>query len=160
MEKGFKHLVKCRCILPQFLKSSDPPVHQFLVFSIIDEETDTVKQKFVQCNNCGIIHKVVDICHSEIMQGKENLSSLVTIDDVKQSIPERLQSILEAHNCDLATYENVSWIIENQLWGNFVVLTSDVIDGLRQGKMVRIISESLYKVDTFTFEEVIRVSGK
>jgi hypothetical protein len=94
------------------------------------------------------------------MQGKENLSSLVTIDDVKQSIPERLQSILEAHNCDLATYENVSWIIENQLWGNFVVLTSDVIDGLRQGKMVRIISESLYKVDTFTFEEVIRVSGK
>lgn len=157
MERGIKHLIKCRCILPQFLKMESPPSHHFTVFSVFDDESDTIKLKFSQCNNCGIVHKITDVCASEIMQGKEHMSSLITLEDIKQSIPERLASILETHNCDLATWENVAWIIENNRWGDFVVISSEVVDGLRQGKMVRIISETLYKVDTFACEEIIQM---
>ena len=63
--QGFKHLVQCHCILPQYRKMKDPVFHKFVVFSTIDKK-DNVEPKNVQCNNCGVIHKVFDICKSEI----------------------------------------------------------------------------------------------
>jgi hypothetical protein len=64
MDKGVKHLVRCRCILPQFKDKPNPPAHQFAVFSVLDDQ-DVLKVGFAQCNNCGIVHKVTDICLSE-----------------------------------------------------------------------------------------------
>ena len=78
---GQKHLIKCRCVLSQYKNLPNAVSHQFLVFSEV--ENGQVKQKYSQCNNCGLVHKVVDICTSEIMQGKENMSSIISIDDIK-----------------------------------------------------------------------------
>lgn len=151
--RGQRHLIKCRCVLPQYKGVTNPPVHQFVVFSIITD-TDSVKQKFAQCNNCGIVHKVTDICVSEILAGKEAMASVVKIEDVKLSLPSNLSDILERNNVDLATWEAAQFILENKEWGNFVILAQEEESGTRQGKYVRIMSETFFKVESFSREEV------
>lgn len=155
MPTGVKHLIKCRCVLPQFKSLHEPPTHQFVVFSVVDD-ADRVTNKFAQCNNCGVIHKVIDICKSEILSNKEDMSSILSIDDLKSGLPANLAKILEMNNSDLPSWEACSFIMENKKWGNFVVLTTDFENGTRQGKYVQILGENLFKVNTFTREEFIK----
>lgn len=139
--------------MSQFKRLPNPPPHQFVVFSVIED--DLVIPKFAQCNNCGLIHKVVDITKSEICSGKEHMNSLITIDDVKMTLNEKLISILEGGNCDLATWQAVQFIIENKRWNDYVVLSTDVDNGEKHGKILRIMGETLYKVDSFTRNEML-----
>ena len=132
----------------QFLNVSDPPQHQFVVFSIIDDENN-VQQKFVQCNNCGVIHKVLDVCKSEIMKNREHMSTIITIDDIRSSISKDLANVLELNVATLPTWEACKFIIENKRWGEFVVLNTEDEDDISQGKYVVIIGENLFKVETF-----------
>lgn len=150
-----KHLITCRCVLPQFKRRDDPPQHMFTVFSIIDD-VGNVKQKFAQCNNCGIIHKVVEINRSEIMKGKEDMPSIANVDDIKVSLPQRLTALLEVNDVDLPTWEMAQFIYDNERWGEFVVLATDEDGGTREGKYVRILGKDMFKVETFTREEVVK----
>jgi len=65
MKRGMKHLIECHCILSQYRDRQDAIYHKFIVFSEVDEG-DTVIPKFVNCNNCGICHNVIDLCKSII----------------------------------------------------------------------------------------------
>lgn len=149
MDQGIKHLVTCRCILPQFQESVDPPFHQFVAFSVVDGN-DQVSVKYAQCPACGIIHKVVDICKSEIMAGRENLSSIMTVEDIKMGLPEKLTATLEKHDVDYATWEQVKWIFDNEKWGQHVVLSSDIVEGLKQVKYLRILGQGLFQMNSHT----------
>ena len=151
--KGQKHLIKCRCVLPQLKGNTVPPVHQFVVFSIIKDD-DNVQTKYTQCNNCGIVHKVTDICVSEILATKEVMTSIIKVEDIKLSLPANLSDILERNNADIATWEQAQFILENKHWGNFVILAQEEDLGTKHGKYVKIISETFFKVDTFSREEV------
>lgn len=155
MAQGLKHLITCRCILPQLKRLDDAPQHQFVVFSVIEDD-GTFRTKFAQCNNCGIVHKVLDVCRSEIVT-RESMNSLPTIEDIKAGMPPNLVNILDVNRVeDLPTWELAQFILENKQWGNFVVLATDEEDGLRQGKYVRILGENLFKVETFIREEVVK----
>lgn len=150
MPSGLKHLIKCRCTLPQYKRLANSPAHQFIVFSVIDDD-DRVVPKFVQCNNCAIVHKVIEINKSEIVP-RESLSSTLTVDDIRPSIPEQLATILDTNKADLPSWEAARFIIENKKWDEFVVISCDVEDGFKQGKYVRILGERLFKVETFMKE--------
>lgn len=149
---GQKHLVKCRCILQQYKTAKNPPNHCFIVFSEIGDD-GRVKPKYAQCNNCGVVHKVIDICKSEALTGKEDLKSIVTIDDIKPTLHQNFATILEKNNADLATWEAVQFAVNNKRWGDFVVLTSEVEGDTRMGKYLVVLGESLMKVETYTREE-------
>jgi len=151
--RGHKHLIACRCVLPQYKSLKDPPVHKFIVFSRINDD-DSVIAKYAQCNNCGVIHRIINICTSEIIPGKEHMSSLISIDDVKISIPENIANILEANSVDLPTWEAAQFIIENKMWGDFVILTTETDGAETAGKYIRILGKTLCKVDNF-----VRSSG-
>lgn len=125
-----------------------------MVFSIVNED-DSVISKFVQCNNCGLIHKVIDICKSEILTGKESSASVMTIDEVKISLPRNLVDILERNNVDISIYEQAQFIMENKRWGDIVLLSNEEEGGSRHGKYVRILGETFFKVDNFTRQEVL-----
>ena len=148
MEQGVKHLVKCRCVLPQFEELEDPPLHQFVVFSVIVD--DQVIPKYVQCNACDVVHKVTDICKSEIISGREHLSSVMTVDDIKMSLSEQLVAILEKHDVDYATWEQAKWIIENERWGEFIILSNEQIDDVRQVKYIRVLGKNLFQMNSHT----------
>lgn len=154
MAQGLKHLITCRCVLPQLKRMDNAPQHQFAVFSVIEDD-GSFRPRFAQCNNCGIVHKVIDVCRSEVVS-REAMGSLPTVDDIKAGMPPNLANLLEANGAELATWELAQFILENKQWGNFVVLTTDEEDGLRQGKYVRILGENMFKVETFVREEVIK----
>ncbi len=149
MSRGQKHLVKCRCVLPQFKKLENPPQHQFIVFSILDDDGHVIV-KHAQCNNCGIIHKIIDVCKSEVLLSKENMNSLIKIEDVKSSLHHNFVNVLEANSVDLATWEAVQFIVENKKWGEFAIMTTEIEGNEIHGKYIRVFSESLCKVETFT----------
>lgn len=151
-KRGYKHLIECRCVLPQFKSKKDPPRHKFIVFSVADEN-DVIQQKYAQCNNCGLIHRVVDLCKSEIQSGKENASSILTIEDIKISLPKDLAVILEKYRVELPSWEYAAFIIENKEWGNFIVLEQEEDSGTKHGKYVRILGENFYKVENFSRQE-------
>ena len=67
----------------------------------------------------------------------------------------QLREQLEAQDADLATCEAARFIVDNEHWGDYVVLTSDKADNMRQGKYIRILGKTLYKIDSFTSDEVI-----
>jgi hypothetical protein len=152
--RGQRHLIKCRCVLPQFKNRVDPPRHHFVVFSAIDDN-DNVVVKYSLCNNCGSVHKIIDLCKSEILQGKENMSSVLSIDDIKQSLPTNLVDILERNSVDITCWEQAKFIIENKLWGEFVLLGQEEESGTKQGKYVVIMSETFFKIESFSREDVL-----
>ena len=153
MEQGIKHLVTCRCVLPQFEENPDPPLHQFVVFSVLVD--DQVIPKYVQCNACDIVHKVTDICKTEIMAGREHMGSIMTVDDIKMGLPEQLVVMLEKHDVDKATWEQAKWIIENERWGEHIILSSETIDGLKQIKYVRILGKGLFQMNSHSADVYI-----
>lgn len=155
MPSGQKHLVRCRCVLPQFKHANPPKPHQFIVFSVIDDD-GSFRVKFAQCTNCGIVHRVTEVCRSEIVQGRETMGSIISIADIKASLPAQLVQILENNQADLPSWEAAQFIHEHKQWGGFVVLTSDVEGTLKQGKYVVILGERLFKVETYARDEVIK----
>ena len=145
MEKSCaRHLVTCRCILTQFKRMKDPPSYEFVVFSEIEDEL--VKVKIVACPNCGILHKIVDICKSELLNRDES-RILVSLDDVKLSLSESFVAILEKHDVDLSVWEHARWIIENSKWGSFVVLEQEKVKGGKMVKIMTVLGTSLFRIE-------------
>lgn len=147
--------MSCRCFLPQFKSRKDPPSHKFLVFSVADD--DVVIPKIVQCNNCGAVHRVTGICESKLL-GKDSSDSIVSIQDVSASLPKNLVDILERHSCPLPAWEKALFILEEQRWGDYVVLASEDDGGSKTIKYVRIMSPTFFKIDQHERQVVVQES--
>lgn len=145
--QGLKHLIQCHCVLPQFKNSTDPVFHKFVVFSLIDD-SDTVQPKFAQCNNCGIVHKIVDICKSELTT-KEDSKSIPTIQDIELSIGTDLAALLKGYDCDLATWEQAEWIVLTKSFSNFIILSREEIDDEVHGKRLLFLENGRFRIEAF-----------
>lgn len=126
-----KHLIECQCVLSIFKNKSKPVYHKFPVFSLVDEK-DRVTEKYVMCDNCGIIHNVSEISKSKIMWGKENLRSLiVTKEDVKFNLVSKnlnsLVNLLEKNQSPVADWEAVEYFCESKKNG-IILLNKEEID--------------------------------
>jgi hypothetical protein len=146
--QGIKHLIQCHCILPQYKSSAEPVFHKFVVFSIIDD-SDTVQPKFAQCNNCGVVHKVVDICRSELTS-REEAKSLASIEDIKFSISSDLSRVLESYQCDLATWEQAEWIYLTKAWDQWITLAKDEDENNEiHGKRLIFLDDGRFRIEAF-----------
>lgn len=154
MKSYLKHLVECTCILPQYKNLEKPIFHKFVVFSVIDED-DNVEEKIVECPNCHLAHKVVEIGKSELLK-KENISAIRKKDDIALGLSTNIVGILEAHNCDLPTFEEVEFIIDNKMWGKDVLISKESIDDRTIGKIMIIKDENRVKMEPFSREEFIK----
>ena len=146
---GVKHLIQCHCVLPQYKKSADPVFHQFAVFSVIDPESDTVEPKFAACNNCGAAHKVVDICKSEIITGKDEVAGQMSIEDFKYSLPNDLYNLFMSYDREICDFEHAQFILENNMWDSHIVLSREELEEYVQGKLVRFISDQRFRVESY-----------
>lgn len=153
---GQQHLIQCHCVLPQFRGRKDPIYHKFVVFSLIDE-SDTVIPKFVQCNNCGTVHKVYDICKSEIITGKEDLKNVAKIEDFKFMLPNDLVNLLLNYACDINIWENVYFVMSKELWGSRVVLTRESVNDDTIGKVLIFKNERQFLVEDYLLSESLNL---
>lgn len=142
-------------MLPQHRKKNNPPYYNFAVFSIIDD-SDTCIPKYAQCNNCGVVHRVVDLCRSEIISGRDELSSVTSVDDLKVMLSSDIVQVMESYSCTLPSYEHVHFIISNAQWGDFIVLTRDSIDDEQQGKLLRFIGPGKIIIESFMQDFILR----
>lgn len=124
---GTKHLIQCHCVLPQFRKMEEPIFHKFVVYSKF-EDNDRIEKKIVRCNNCDAVHRVIDLCKSEIVLRVEDTDVIIDEEEIKLGLPERLVKILEKNNSDLPTFEAVDDIINNEAWGSEVVISRKSLD--------------------------------
>lgn len=143
-----KHLIECKCILPQFKKMDSPPFHKFIVFSELEEETAKVIPSFAQCPNCGAIHRVTEVGESKILN-KDSMLSLPTIDDIKNNLPDWLVSILERHECDLPTWQEAEFVYKKKMWGRPIIIAKERADEHVVGKYIIILDENTHKIETF-----------
>ena len=154
MSQAYKHLIECHCVLPQFRNREKTLYHKFTVFSIVDE-SDTVVPSLSQCNNCGTVHKVFDICKSEILAGKDESRGVETKEDVVLSLPSSLVELFASYNLDLPDYQMARFILENEKWDSTVVLSSEAGDDSCEGKILRFLSKDKFRVEPFSRQEAI-----
>jgi hypothetical protein len=148
--EGIRHLIECHCTLPQFRNANPPVYHKFVVFSVLDE--DSIQKKLVQCNNCGILHKIVDLCKSEIAHGMEEGHSLRTAEDIKLGIPDKLATFLTQQNADISMWEYVEFILDNKQERE-VILKKEQKDELTQLKILHIKEDGTFKVKNETRQD-------
>ena len=131
-----------------FKKAANPLFHKFVVFSIIDDN-DSVVPSYAQCNNCSIIHKVVDLCNSEIVKGKEQLASLPTITDIKLEFPDSLSELLESYKSDITIWQHAQFILRAQRWGEKIIIQREEDESSVQGKILTFISPIQFRMESF-----------
>jgi hypothetical protein len=143
-----KHLVECNCILPQYLKYNPPVFHQFVVFSKFDEAGSFIPS-FAQCNNCGAIHKVTEVFKSRAI-AKENVSFLPKAEEIKTGLNPDLVELVDQYNPEIHTWQEIQFIVDNDLWGKTVLLSKEEVEGITTGKFLLILGKSLFKIDSFS----------
>lgn len=119
-----KHLIECQCTLSIYKNKTKNIYHKFVVFSLL--ENDNIKEKYVLCNNCDIVHYVYEIGKSEIKWGNEGFRSLVTSkEDIKFNLINQgfqgLVDILEVNNIDTPEWEYIDYLLDNDLEGTVVI---------------------------------------
>lgn len=143
-----KHLIECHCKLPQYNGDASAPYHQFVVFSIIDN-SQTVIPKHAACNNCGVVHNVNDIAKSEILLGQE-LGAVMTIEDVALMLPESLKNILTSYNCNIATWEHVLFVLQNDKFPENIIIHREIDSEIISGKALIITNHGKYQIQPFS----------
>lgn len=152
MKQGVKHIVECHCVLPQYRNRTPITYHNFVVFSIIDE-SGTVVPKHAACNNCGVIHNVIDICKSEVLPGRE-MGAVMSIEDVKLLLPSSLTTMLEAYDCEVPTWEHVLFTIQHNLQDK-IVLSRDNEEGIISGKILNIQGPGKYTLEPYSRRDTL-----
>lgn len=142
--EGVKHLIQCHCVLPQFRKRSETIFHKIEVFSIIEE--DDVIEKFIVCDNCGVVHRVFDLCRSEIQTQHETINSVRTIPEIKMSLDDSISDLLEKNNCHVSTWENIEFILDNNIVGLPVVINRERIKGKTNIKFIELKENGKFKI--------------
>jgi hypothetical protein len=141
------------CILPQLKGRPNQVFHKFVVFSVIDDDGN-VQSSHAQCNNCGAVHKVTDICKSEILIGKDELKSMISEKDIKLTLPSSLSNVLETYSCDLATWQLVQFAFHHQKWGTWTTLVKEELEDGTSGKILRIDGPTNFRVEPFSTEDM------
>lgn len=127
----------------------DPVFHKFPVFSVVDE-SDTVMTKYSNCNNCGAVHKVYDICKSEIVVGRDEIRNVVTVEDFKLSLPSQLFELLIQYEKDVCDFEYSQFIIDEKKWNTSLVLSREEVEDSIQGKCLRFLGEEKFRIESYT----------
>ena len=155
---GYKHLVQCHCVLPQYRRLDEPIFHKFVVYSKTDNSGDVVP-KLVKCNNCEVIHKVVDYCKTEISSGLDESLAISSIEDIKDNIPEKISNILLSNKCDIPIWEHVDDVIFNEEWGTSLVLSRQRISDSTQVKLLTINGIDKFRVETHLRKDSVDNNG-
>jgi hypothetical protein len=106
--------------------------------------------KYADCNNCGSVHKIYDVCKSEIIPGKEDVRSALSKEDFKFSLPSSLYELLEQYEKELCDYEYSQFIIDNEKWDTTMTLSREELDEHIQGKLLRFIDKEKFRIESYT----------
>lgn len=111
----------------------------------------------MQCNNCSVVHKVVDICKSEVVAGLDFSSAITSLEEVKPGLPDNIAAILDKNNCDLATWENVLFNLDNKTEGFEIPIAREENLGLTQVKVLVVNDKGKVRVKTESRNDYLEI---
>ena len=152
---GIKHLIECHCVLALYKNSQKIINHKFPVYSKLDKNGKPVR-KIVKCNNCDTLHVVTDIFKSEIRGGKDQTDVVLSKEEIGYMLDNKINNLLVKVDADISIWEHILDIIEEERWGEQVVIKRDVIDEKQQVKVLEILSDSKFRISNETIEDLIR----
>lgn len=160
--KGIKHLIECHCTLKIYEKNEniqDHLYHKFPVYSKICPDTGKLIEKIAQCNNCGTLHKIYDYCKSELVErGKDSIQTNLDIEDIKLTLSDKIVKTLEKYDVDISTWEQVSDLVEQEFWGERVVLSRQLVEQVYHVKIMEILGEDKIKILSKVIHDEIKLS--
>ena len=143
---GQRHLIECHCVLSIY-KNKDPAIyHKFSVYSIFDEKTNNVIPKYANCNNCGVTHLVDELCKSKIQIGKEDITSLRSLEEIELSLPVKLTKFLKQYNPTIDVLEEIEDIFNNNSFPKGLVIKREVIDEKYNVKILNLMSSERFTI--------------
>ena len=142
---GIKHLIECHCFLKIFNSSGNNINHKFPVYSKFNKDNEIIP-RLVKCNNCEALHYVKEMCKSELRPGKESIETVITKEDLMSMLPDKICNVLTVHNADISDFEHAYDILEEERWGEFVVIKRSIVEEEEQIKVLQINSEQKIKI--------------
>lgn len=142
---GIKHLIECHCYLKVFEKSEKKINHKFPVYSKLDKDNN-IEPKLAKCNNCDSLHYIHDVCKSELRPGKEDIETILSIEDIMMMLPEKVNKVLNANRADIADFEHALDIVESESWGERIVVKRSIVGDIENVKILQIDGEQKIKL--------------
>jgi len=149
---GTKHLIQCHCVLPQFRKMDNPIFHKFVVYSRF-KDNQNISESLARCNNCDAVHRIIDLCKSEVVIKIEDTDIIIDIDEIKMGLPDKLITVLEKNNCDIPTYQSIDHIFEEEIWDSSVVISRQTVNNEKiHVKILEVKSENKFRIKSETID--------
>jgi len=98
---------------------------------------------------------VIELGKSEIVPHKEGSKSVVTKLDLTFGLPGDIVELLRSYNCDLATWEEIMFVLDQELWKTDIVLTREEDEGTVHGKILTIETPDRFKLRSFSRDEFV-----
>ena len=159
---GIKHLIECHCTLKIYDRGEDIQnhiFHKFAVYSKLKKDENKIVEKIAQCNNCGTLHKVFDICKSELVErGKDDSNSIIDVEDIKVQLSEKVVKILERYKVDIATWEQALDVYEEKSWGSNIIVSRQLIDQFYHVKILQLYENDKIKILSEKIKDEISLS--
>ncbi len=131
----------------------DPPLHKFVVFSV--QQNDKIVEKLSTCNNCGVVHRVYEVCKSEILNNFEGTKSSLTIEDISIMLPASVSEIMKTYERELPDYEHIRFILDEDKKDEFIVLSQEFNDGRKTGKVLKYKGKGKFEIEPFSRSEIV-----
>lgn len=139
------HAIECQCILPVYSKVEKPVYHQFIVFSQLQD--DMIEEKYVECNNCGIIHQITGCNKSNLISDTTNYKSLVVNkEDLSYNLPSKYLDFLTSRNVEeIYIWEKINYLLENNI-KELVLFKRSSIENYIICEFIEIIDKDNFKI--------------
>jgi hypothetical protein len=152
---GIKHLIECHCTLKIYEGSDNHVYHKFPVYTQLDKDGKVI-ERLAQCNHCNTIHKIYDVCKSDIIRsGKDDHNTALSKDDISYQLSDKINNVLRRYNCDISTWEQVLDYCEKEYWNQQIILNRELIEGKYHVKIMTLLSSEKIKIQNKIIENDI-----
>lgn len=114
------HEVSCKC--------REPLSSGFIVFSEINIEDGSLKEKCAKCPFCGAIHKIKEI-HESVLVDDIDGCKYRTVSSFDGKFSDKISSVLNNFDCDVYIYECIEHLKDSRRSGNIVIKKEIKDDG-------------------------------
>lgn len=154
MKEYICHTLECQCILPIYNKVEKPVYHSFVVFSTFVD--DSLEEKYVECNNCGVVHQVLNVNKSNIISDVTKYKSLVVSkEDLSYNLPSKYLDFLTKKNIEeVYIWEKINFLLENDI-SEKVLFNRSQIDNYTVCEFIEVIDKDKFKITKDKFQRDI-----
>jgi hypothetical protein len=148
-EQPLLHGIECLC------------GNEIVVFSLLSNKSDDeenedfeLQPSFIQCDECGLYHKVVEICEAFAMKKLPFGEKLWLFDE--SEMPDVLSMALDSYDICQAKKAYMTWCVKNGKFDASITLFADVQpDGQIKGRTCSFSPEGRVKIAPFVTRMVV-----